>query len=470
MVGRALIILLNPPAKHITIRDNYCSKVSQAAYINHPIDLVIQSGFLSEHFDVEVIDAIVDRLTVDTCLERIRHLSPMGIFSLAGNASWGSDQAFFHQLRSAVPHAVLVVSGDIFLENPVEMMQKLPLIDAIITDFTTTALRDFFLKKTETSLQLVYRHEDTIIDGRVGSEKNRSFSVPVPRHDLFTPMDYRYPFVLRNPFATVMTEFGCPFHCAFCVMGTLGHKYRPVSNVLEELTSLSSLGVKDVFFVDQSFGTDRARTMELCQGMTDQIKSLRWVCFSRVDLVDETLLKMMKKAGCHTIIYGVETADEDMLKRYRKGYTLAQVQSVFTLMRKLKLRSVATFLLGLPGETWESACNTIKYAKHLKCDFASLNVAVPRMGTDLRKWALEKGYIDTETQEFDQSGTDVVMETESLTRDQLVQLKKKAVRDIYLNPFYLLRRIFSIRSLSEMRIQLREGWHLVRGYFSHNNE
>jgi len=99
--------------------------------------------------------------------------------------------------------------------------------------------------------------------------------------------------------------------------------------VIDELRYIRSLGIRDVFFVDQSFGSNPERNFELCQAIRTELPGLRWICFSRVDLMDGKTLDNMKKAGCHTIILGVETANEQMLVQYRKGYTLDQIRAVF---------------------------------------------------------------------------------------------------------------------------------------------
>ncbi len=261
-----------------------------------------------------------------------------------------------------------------------------------------------------------------------------------------------------------MTEFGCPFNCSFCIMGTLGCKRRPVPDVLRELQYLQRLNVRDIFFLDQSFGSDRERNLELCREIHRELPDLRWLCFSRVDLVDATILSAMKRAGCHTIIFGVERPMNHMLSQYRKGYTPGDVRRVLELAKKTGIRTVATFLLGLPGETWESAMRTIDFACSLPCTYASLNVAVPRMGTEMREYALSKGYVDPDLKHFDQSGSEVVMNTETLTRDQLGALKHIAVRKLYLNPRRIIRMLSSIRTADELLIQFRDGVELIRRF------
>ncbi|MBN1880095.1 radical SAM protein [bacterium] len=462
---RQVVILLNPPANDIAIRDNYCSKISQAAYINHPIDLLIQSGFLSEHFEIKVIDAIVERLTVGKCLDRLVDSQPAAVFCLAGNATWPEDQKFIQSIKRRLPDVKLICSGDVFLESPMEFFESVPGIDAVLTDYTSNGLMQYLTGSSSQCDNLVFRDENGVVrDHRKPIESNGIVRFPMPCHHLFMNLDYRYPFVKSRRFATMITEFGCPFHCSFCVMGTLGCKRRSISDVIDELGVLKSLGVRDVFFLDQSFGSDQSRNIELCKMIHRTRPELRWLCFSRVDLVNEPILNLMKASGCHTIIFGVESANQTLLQKYRKGYTPEMVRNILYLAEKTGIRTVATFLLGLPGETWDSAMETIDFAESLPCTYASLNIAVPRMGTDMRQYALEKGYFDPGNQHFDQSGTEIIMSTDTLDSEQLKELKKIAVRRLYLNPRRIARVLKSIRTIDELGIHIREGCELICRY------
>lgn len=458
-------VLLNPPSNDIAIRDNFCSKISQAYYINHPIDLLFQSGWLANSFNPILVDAVIDKLTPEACIDRIVSLKPKVIYSLAGNATWPEDSAFFKSLREHIGKVPLVCSGDIFLESPIDMMDDCPSIDAVLTDFTRDSLYRFLTGQGDHFADLIFRTSNgRIIDHRIPPESSGTFDVPLPRHEMFLMRGYRYPFVRNRHFATVMTEYGCPFKCSFCVMGTLGCKRRSIDSVISELLYLKTLDVRDVFFLDQSFGSDPDRNMLLCNAIQQERPDLRWNCFSRVDLVNRDILLTMKQSGCHTIIFGVETADEKLLKRYRKGYSTEDVTRIFLMAKKAGIRTVATFLLGLPGETLESANKTIEFARQLPCTYASINVAVPRMGTGMRHDALEQGYIDPSIRHFDQSGTEVVMQTEYLSREQLQQLKQLAIRRLYLNPRKLASMLSSIRTWDEALIQIKEGFQLLKRF------
>jgi radical SAM superfamily enzyme YgiQ (UPF0313 family) len=244
-------------------------------------------------------------------------------------------------------------------------------------------------------------------------------------------------------------------------MGTLGYKCRTVENVMQELRFLQSLGAREIYFSDQTFGANRKRTLDLCREMKRENLGFGWVCFSRADLLDEEVLSAMKTAGCHTVMMGVESGSEAILAQSRKGLTKERISNAFHACRSRNVRTVATVILGLPEETEETVRETIAFLKEIDCDFASINVAVPRMRTPLRQTAIREGLISPDCMIMDQSGlASVIMPSRLLTRERIEALRREAVREFYLRPSYLLRRLAGISSWYEFREQLSEGWAL----------
>lgn len=457
------VLLLNPPGRRVYVRDYYCSKVSKSNYLFHPVDLLMLSGILGNSFPLHVIDAIADRLSVDACLERIDRLRPTVVISLIGSVSLNEDLSFLRQLSDKGLR--VLVTGDTCRENPVEWLEENLFIEAVIIDFTATDLLGY-LSAGATGPGIAARKKT--FPSQQASETTRKFRV-TPRHELFDSPNYRFPFVRHRSFATVLTDYGCPYPCSFCVMTTLNHRFRPPDDIIGELRMLKRLGRREIFFATQTFGSDRSMAMELCRSMVSERFGFGWVCFSRVDCVDSELLQAMKQAGCHTIIFGVESASEDILRSYRKGYTREQISGAFRLTHRMGLRTVATFILGLPEESEETAAETIAFLKLLECDFVSFNVAVPREGTDLHRQAVAAGLFDRGTRTTDQSGSTIAMPSHHLTRERIFQLRNSAIRDFYLRPAYLLRRLIGIRSLYELREQLYEGTVLLRETFRRNS-
>lgn len=449
------ILLLNPPGDKPYIRDYYCSKVSKSNYLFPPIDLIMLSGILSEKHHLSVCDAIADQLGNQQCLDLIIAGKHDVIISLVGAASLDSDLQF---LRQASHHVTMtVVSGDALLENPSQWLDSYPFLSAVLLDFTSTDIVEFLAGNRSGIRSIVFPGSS----GTAERPRGEEFSIPVPRHELFSSANYRFPFVHSKNFTTVLTDYGCPYRCSFCVMASLGYRYRGVENVVAELRALHRLGKKELFIIDQSFGVKRERALELCWRMSSEGFGFGWVCFSRVDLIDKDLLHAMKRAGCHTIIFGVESASSAILQQYHKGYSTQDIIETFALCRREGIRTVATFILGLPEETRETATETIAFLKHIQCDYISVNVAVPRAATELRATAIREGLISEHLTTMDQSGETITMASRHLSMEELRALRRKALSSFYLRPSYLLRRILSLKSWYEFKEQTIEGLHLL---------
>ena len=460
------VLLLNPPGNRIYIRDYYCSKVSKAHYTYQPVDLVILSGILSTRGSVDVLDAIIERMNPRSCIERILSAKYAAIVFLAGAASRESDFTFMRDLRARTP-AMFIGSGDLFMEDSAQILHEQQWLNAICLDFTSPDILSYLDHPEGTTplAAVAYRNRHGVIspDRRPATGE---FEIPIPRHELFPNRRYTYPFVRRSPFVTVLTDYGCPYACTFCIMSQLGYKYRSVQNVMAELVHVNSLGIKEIYFSDQTFGAMKGRAHELCTEMIERRFEFGWVCFSRVDLISRDTLRIMKRAGCHTIIFGVESGSERIIRESAKGTTLDMARQAFRLCRGEGIITVGTFILGLPGDTTDSIRQTINFAKEIRCDYASFNVPVPRMLTPLRRWAIREKMIVPGVQEMDQSGTYAVMATTHLPREKIMELKREAIFKFYLRPSYLLQRLFSMYSLWDFKRHILGLLSLIRNAFS----
>ncbi|HAP67956.1 MAG TPA: hypothetical protein DCQ99_09365, partial [Nitrospinae bacterium] len=131
------ILLLNPPGKKLYVRDYYCSKTSKANYIYHPIDLLLLSGILASRHHVDLIDAIVERLSPNDCLNRIANNKPDAIIALTGAVSIKEDIHFFKNLKKIIGNIPIYASGDILMEDGIEFLKQVDCVDGIILDFTS---------------------------------------------------------------------------------------------------------------------------------------------------------------------------------------------------------------------------------------------------------------------------------------------------------------------------------------------
>lgn len=457
------VLLLNPPGKKIYTRDYYCSKVSKSDYIYQPIDLLILSGIISAEHQVAVLDAIAENINALECASRIINNNYDAIIFLTGAVSWEEDSAFIKELK-AKNNFLAIGTGDILLDDYINLMKANDFLDAVILDFTTSDILHYLAGDFAVIANMAFRQNGDIINRRTLRERYQEIEIPLPRHELFPVKKYHYPFVRRHPFATILTDYGCPFKCNFCVMNSIGFKQRSVANVLAEIREVKKLGLKDIYFGDQTFGVNRIRLKKICDSMISEKVNLGWVCWSRVDIVDEEILKLMKAAGCHTILFGVETSNDKILKENNKGFTSQQVKDTFRLCKKIGLRTLGTFLLGLPGENKESCLRTIKFAKEIGADFASFNVLIPRMNTKIREQAISQGWIDSGVKIMDQSGSYTVMGSDQMSAKEILRLKNKAIISFYFRPTYIFRRLLSMRTGYEFKMLLLNGWGLFKNF------
>ncbi len=456
------VLLLNPPGEQTYIRDYFCSKTTKSNYLFHPIDLVVLSGTLAERHAVSVLDCMAERLPAEAAHARIEALAPEVIVALVGSVSWNEDRAFL-----AAEHArgrrVLAI-GDVLHEASEERLREEPWLEAALHVFSNQDVLAYLDGEPERIEDMTVRAPDgaPVRLERV-ERRNRkgTFRVPRPRHELFPEQGYHFSFAKSQRFATVLSDYGCPYPCTFCVIGTLGFQTRPVQDVLEEIDSLRARGLYELFFLDQTFGVLRERALELCAAL-EQRGDLSWTAFTRPDTGDDELFAAMRRAGCHTVILGVESAEDELLALYRKGYRAAKVAEGFRRAKRHGLRTVGTFIVGLPEETEDSLARTLELAIELDMDFMSLNMAVPRFGTPFRKRALELGLASAQDLVMDQGGEDAFLPTSTLNRERMLALKKSMIRRFYLRPSYLWRRLRNAASFYELSAQAREGLALLR--------
>ncbi|MCK6445799.1 MAG: radical SAM protein [Planctomycetes bacterium] len=453
------VLLLNPPGEQVYIRDYFCSKTTKSNYLFHPIDLVVLSGTLAAHHDVQVLDCIAERLSIAAARERIDAFAPDVIVSLVGSVSWTQDKAFLSD-QAARGRRILAL-GDVLHERSEERLKEEPWLEAALHVFTNQDVVHYLAGDLVGVEEMTLRDSTARIWRIRGRRTQRGgYRVPRPRHELFPAHGYHFSFAKHERFATVLTDYGCPYQCTFCVISTLGFQTRPVEDVLEELDELRARGIREVFFLDQTFGVQKARALELCEALA-QRGDLSWTTFTRPDRADDELLAAMKRAGCHTLIMGVETADDELLAKYKKVYTRDEVVAGFARAKRHGLRTVGTFIIGLPEETEETLQRSLELAIELDLDFMSLNMAVPRFGTPFRARAIEVGLVDPRDLVMDQGGAEAFLPTRTFDRDAMLAMKKRMVRRFYLRPGYLWRRLTSAKSLYELKAQAREGLALL---------
>ena len=258
----------------------------------------------------------------------------------------------------------------------------------------------------------------------------------------------------RLPSISMITSRGCPGKCTYCFGAYLGGKIRVNSPayVIEEIKMLQKrYGIREVSFYDDTFTAFKHNVREFCERLIKEKIDLTWVCFARVDFIDEDMLKLMKKAGCHQLLYGVESGDQEILKSLGKTTPLEKAKEAVMMTKKAGIECRTSFMLGSPGETEEHLKKTIKFSIELDADLAMYNVTTPFPGTKMYEQAKANGWLSHE--EWDKYDfSTAVMELPGLSAETVDRYYAAAHKAFYGRPKYLLKRLLSIKSFEDIKI------------------
>jgi radical SAM superfamily enzyme YgiQ (UPF0313 family) len=195
----------------------------------------------------------------------------------------------------------------------------------------------------------------------------------------------------------IMTSRGCPVACSYCATHTRTIAYRPIDHIVDEIKLVKEKYGTILFsFKDDSFTVNKKRVGEFCDTLLAERLNIGWECNTRVDLINEGLLRKMKKAGCNGIKVGVESGSERILKGMNKQITHEQVRNAAKIFKKVGIHWTGYFMMGVPGETAEEIYQTLDLMYEIQPDFASISVYEPFPGTPMFDEGLEKKLVKRE--------------------------------------------------------------------------
>jgi anaerobic magnesium-protoporphyrin IX monomethyl ester cyclase len=191
-----------------------------------------------------------------------------------------------------------------------------------------------------------------------------------------------------------------------------------------------------------------------CQGVQDLKIDLTWSCFSRVDAVDEDLLVAMKTAGCHQIMYGIESASPTILENIHKKTNLDKAVQAVRAAKKARIDVRAAFMIGNPGETQETMTETLRFALKLDPELIIVNMTTPFPGTDMFAWADANGYLTTKNwNHYDLCHS--VMRLPTVSPEETQRFYRTFYRRFYFRPGYVLKRLARLRSVDDVMAAIR---------------
>ena len=282
--------------------------------------------------------------------------------------------------------------------------------------------------------------------------------LPFPDRDMVCERDYIPPSGTYKelPHTYIYCSRGCPYGCIYCDTER-DSRVRSPGNIVDEIEyCVKKYSVRDFTLLDNSLSVYRDRIIEICEEILRRGLDIVWSTEMRVDAVSPEQLRIMKKAGCWKILYGIESAVQRNLDFLNKNIDAGRIKEAVNIAKSEGIEVLGSFIIGIPGETYEDALKTIRLACDLDLDYASFSNLTPFPRTILSEKASEWGEIVSDGP-FDLANVTFV--PFSMTYKELKSLIRISTRSFYLRLGYILKRAKKIRTIGEF-LRLTRG--LVR--------
>jgi radical SAM superfamily enzyme YgiQ (UPF0313 family) len=438
-----------------------------------PLNLGYLVAYLRKHdgrHDYRIIDAEARRLRFDDIDEEIRDFGPDLVGLTMATPAYLHVMEIVDRVKAIGKDIIVVVGGPHPSAHAANVVAESP-IDVAFMGESEESFR-ILVDKIESGGSLLdvpsiaFRGPDGAVDVTTRGELISNLDdIPFPARDLLPTHLYHVPATRAEgggAMANMITSRGCPYDCTYCdsrVIWTRRTRARSPGNVVDEIQECHDrLGARTFSFHDDIFPMNRDRTIEICREIRRRKLDITWTCMTRVNFVWPDVMEEMNRAGCQKLLFGLESGSDEMLKSIKKKATTEQAREAMKIVKAAGIKTGASFMIGNIDETEETVRQTVEFAKSLDLDSAVFFVAVPYPGTELYQQAKDRGYLrkDLVWEDFAVVGKGrSPMELPHLPSKRIRELQIEALRSYYLRPRYLLKKLSSLRTPSQLTSLMR---------------
>ena len=422
------IVLINPIVR----------PESPPAYF--PLGLASVAGaLLAEGYDVEVFDINAHRWSPLEVQERLRQANFDWLGMSALITEYNQVKWIARIVKTYHPDRCVVLGGGLASAVPELVLEDTPVDICVIGEGEQTAVELAHAMERGYTLEdvsgIAFRR-----DGQIHLTPPRSpiadlGSLPPAAWHLFPVDEYvrgeKLGFEFPARTINVISGRGCPYRCSYCFHGIFGYKYRtrPPQKVVDEILYLRDRYHLDgVLFSDDTFTLRRPWVERFCELLQQRRADIKWACNGRVNLVDLELLTLMKRSGCCSIFYGIESGSEKILTGIHKDVTVEQAARAVQWSRKAGLDVYGYFIIGTPGETAETVQETVEFCQRMGLSLG-FSMATPLPGTEWFELAVSRGKVTDMRRLVAQWAcwnSGVLANLSSLSDEELMTLKHNA--------------------------------------------
>lgn len=457
------VLLMNPPMKE---KELFTESSKETASRIPPLGLAYLASYIKqEGFEVKIWDGFVEKDSWEEIRDKAKDYDLLGIHVLT---SFALRAYQFANYLKEVLNKPIVLGGCHVSAVPIEAITY-PFIDYVIVgegEIILAELCKFINGNSNIDLKnilgLYYKENGIIKFNGIRPLIENINILPLPARELFNWNLYKTSEARKSSTKLdqgLLTSRGCPYNCSYCSKDITGNKVRNFSleKVIEEIKSIiKNYDVEEISIWDETFTLQRERVIEFCNLLKKEELNITWTCSSRVDRVDEELLKIMKEGGCNFIAYGIESGNDRILKKIGKRTTKDMIRKAIAITKKAGIPIRGYFMIGLWGDTEETINDTISFAKELNLDIATFTLMVPLPNTlDYERASKQNNFHkeywkDRMFPEFNFLEKPVYI-PEGMTEERLLELHKKAYKDFYFRPKFMFKQIRNINSIKDIK-------------------
>ena len=466
----AKVLLLSPP--YLDIYGNF----KNAAGRYFPLGVGYIASYLIKYggHEVRLYEPEAQRLTISSIANIVKNYSPdiVGITCSTANFTRAIELA---KLCRSNSKAKIILGGVHVSAIPEFVMSQYgEWIDCVVVgegEETMLELVEAYTRNSglEAIKGIVYKKQGGIVRNESRPYIEDLDSIPFPARQLI-PQQIFFPNLHNARYKnclTMLTSRGCPFNCSFCAARIVsGTQYRVHSAeyVLDEMQMLKKdYNARQLLITDDTFTINLPRLEKICKGMIDKKLGLAWFCFAHVNTVNREILRLMKKAGCYSIGFGLESSDVEVLKRMGKSISPSRAKETVHIANRLRFKTQAFYILGSPGETKKQMLDTIRFSREVDSTLAFYNMLVPFPGTrDFKYFFSSTPLKDIDWEKFVAIGEDCVLKNSEISSREIEKLIGKATMLYYANPRRLLNLLCHVRTFYELINYFQGGIALCR--------
>ncbi len=471
------VVFVNPSFGKDFVRSARWAAKSRGRVQRHPENALIALAVLREAgHEIYFIEGAARNLTKSQVRNELKKINPDLVIVHTTTPSIYSDLSYACLAKKINKKAITVAVGAHVSAVPENTFKIGKCLDAVAVGEYDYTIRDIANGMSLDKVKgIVYK------DGRkiVKNERRLPLDVnelPFPAWDLIDPHWY-HDAGKRFPFLTLYSGRGCFGLCTFCretqLMNGRQLRLRDPKKVVAEMEYDLKMypDIKEIMFETDTFTAVPKHVEEVCNLIIKKgiNKKISWSCNVRVDIRLD-LLKLMKEAGCRMLMVGFEFGSQKDLDAVKKGTTLEQARSFANEAARLGFVIHGCFMIGAPGETEETAEETVKFAKSLPLDTVQFSGICVYPGTEMYDWAKKHKYIDVDdwTDWVDKKHEQrTILDYPDFPKEMINKYVDKGLKEFYLRPNQVVRMLKNIRSPSDL---MRKFYGLKKfaDYFSKN--